>query len=186
MVELRRLLDNRARINERLSELRDTVRVLGRSLHSDKKRTEQLMNALDELSLYTPRLTTAVKDALYWAFASHGHRRLSATDVKQLMEVRRYDFSNCSNSLASVHSTLRRLAKQGEIGFALEKGAAVYFWKGPIAHDRATMLAVDEEQRILMDRKIRERVNQRLEQFSRRRLVLRDLKAKTFTRTETP
>jgi len=177
MAELRHLLDNRTRINERLSELHDTVRALGHSLNNDKKRREQLMNVLDELSLFAPRLTIAVKDALYSAFGSHGHRRLPAIDVKQLMEVRRYDFSNFSNSLASVHSTLRRLANQGEIGSAVEKGRTVYFWNGPIFHDRATMLGVDAGQRVLMDRKIRERVNQRLEEFSRRQSLLRGLRA---------
>jgi hypothetical protein len=177
MAELRHLLDNRTRINERLSELRDTVRALGHSLSNDKKRTEQLMNALDDLSLYAPRLTNAVKDALYWACSSHGHRRLSAIDVKQLMEVRRYDFSDFPNPLASVHSTLRRLANQGEIGSVLEKGVTVYFWNGPIFHDRATMLAVDAEQRVLMDQKIRERVNQRLEEFSRRQRLMPGLRA---------
>jgi hypothetical protein len=176
MAELRHLLDDRARINERLSELRDTVRALGHNLNDDTKRREQLMNVLDELSLFRPRLTTAVKDALYWALGSHGHRKLSATDAKLLMEVRRYDFSNFPNPLASVHSTLRRLANQGEIGSAVEKGRTVYFWNGPIFHDRGTMTAVDAEQRVQMDRKIQERIDQRLEEFSRRQRLLRVLK----------
>ena len=82
IAELRLLLDKRAQINERLSELRDTVRVLARSLDKDKKRREQLMNTLDELSVFTPRLTDAVKDALYSAFDSKGHRKLPAIQVK--------------------------------------------------------------------------------------------------------
>jgi hypothetical protein len=165
MAELRQLLDKRAQINERLSELRETVRVLAQSLDQDSKRREQLMTTLDELSLLAPRLTDAVKDALYSAFDSKGHRKLPAIQVKELMEVRRFDFSNFPNPLASVHSTLRRLADQGSIGSTVQMGSSVYFWKGPHYGARrslANMLAVDAEQRKQMARKIQKRVDQQL------------------------
>lgn len=83
MIEVRRLLDKRAGINKRISELRDTIRVLGHSL--DKKRKEHLMDVLNELSVFAPRLTDAVKDALYSAFNYDGPRQLPAVQVKELM-----------------------------------------------------------------------------------------------------
>lgn len=126
------------------------------------------MRVLDELSAFTPRLTDAVKDALYSAYSQNGHRKLPARDVRLLMEVRGHDFSSFPNPLASVHSTLRRLAAQGDIGSELDRGMTVYFWNGPVLHSVEHMRAVDGVQKIHMDYKIREWVNQRLENASRR------------------
>jgi hypothetical protein len=173
MAELRQLLDKRAQINERLCELRETVCVLAQSLDHDRKRREHLMHTLDELSVFAPRLTDAVKDALYSAFDSRGHRKLPAVQVKELMEVRRFDFSNFPNPLASVHSTLRRLADQGSIGSTVQMGSTVYFWKGPHYGARrslANMLATDAEQRKQMARKIQSRIDQRLMRSGIRRV----------------
>jgi hypothetical protein len=173
MSELRRLLDARAQINERISQLRDTVCALAHSLEQDSRRREQLMHTLDELSAFTPRLTDAVKDALYSAFDSKGHRKLPAIQVKELMEVRRFDFSNFPNPLASVHSTLRRLVDQGSIGSAVQMGSAVYYWKGPHYGARrslANMLATDAEQRKQMAHKIQSRIDQHLSRSGIRRV----------------
>ena len=81
------------------------------------------------------------------------------------MEVRRFDFSNFTNPLASVHSTLRRLADQDSIGSTVQMGSTVYFWKGPHYGARrslANMLATDAEQRLQMDRKISDRIEKSL------------------------
>lgn len=165
IAEIRQLLDKRAKINRRLFELRETVRVLVHSLPQDGKRKEQLMRILDELSVFTPRLTDAVKDALYSAIEFRGHRRLPAIQVKELMEVRHFDFSNFPNPLASVHSTLRRLADQGSIGCAVQMGSTVYFWNGPhhgAPRNLANMLVTDAEQGRQMDLKMRRRIDQHL------------------------
>jgi hypothetical protein len=143
MQELRQLLDTRSRINERISELGETVRVLALSLDQDKKRREQLMDILDKLSVFKPRLTDAVKDALYSAFDSQGHRNLPAIQVKEQMEIRRFDFSNFPHPLASVHSTLRRLADQGSIGSTVRDGVNrvllewASLWRAPKPREHA-------------------------------------------------
>lgn len=173
IAEIRQLLDKRAQMNERLFELRETVRALAHSLNQDRKRKEQLMHTLDELSVFTPRLTDAVKDALYSALNSRGHRRMPAIQVKELMEVRRFDFSNFPNPLASVHSTLRRLADQGSIGSTVRMGATVYFWNGAHYGARrspANMLAQDAEQQQHIARKIQSRIDQRLTKSGIRRM----------------
>ena len=167
------MLDTRSRINERISELGETVRVLALSLDQDKKRREQLIDILDELSVFKPRLTDAVKDALYSAFDSKGHRKLPAIQVKEQMEIRRFDFSNFPNPLASVHSTLRRLADQGSIGSTVQMGSTVYFWNGPHYGARrslANMLATYAEQRQRMGGKIQSRIDQRLSRSGIRRV----------------
>jgi len=163
MLELDLLLEKRALINGRIFELKETVRALGHSV--DDKRREQLMDILEEVGAFSPRLTDAVKDALYSAFNENGHRQLPAIQVKELMEVRRFDFANFPNPLASVHSTLRRLFDQREIGSTMKGGVTLYFWNGPHYGARrglANMLATDAEQRRRMDRKIRERIERRL------------------------
>lgn len=124
------------------------------------------MDVLNELGVFKPRLTDAVKDALYSALDLEGKRRqLPAIQVKDLMEVRRFDFANFPNPLASVHSTLRRLADQSEIGATEKNGVRLYFWSGPHYGARrslANMLATDTEQKRQMDRKIRDRVETKL------------------------
>lgn len=172
MAELRQMLDKRSQINDRIPELRDTVCALARSLGQDKRRREQLMKTLDELNVFAPRLTDAIKDALYSAFSSNGHRKLPAVQVKELMEVRHFDFSSYPNPLASVHSTLRRLADRGAIGCIVQNGSALYFWSGPHYGARkslANMLATDAEQRKQMDRKIQSRIDQHLRRSGIRR-----------------
>ncbi len=159
--ELEKLLRHRSEINGRVAKLREIVIALSKRVGRDRKREETLMRILNELSVFVPRLTDAVKDALY----SAGSRKLPAIQVKEVMEIRGHDFANFTNPLASVHSTLRRLAAQGEIGSGVKNGTTVYWWNGPHYGGReslANMLA-DREQARQMRRKIRSRVELDLE-----------------------
>jgi len=160
-VELGKLLQHRAKINERIAELRDIVIALAKSVGQDKERKERIMRILTELSVFVPRLTDAVKDALYTA----GSRKLPAIQVKELMEDRGFDFSNFTNPLASVHSTLRRLAAQDAIASGMKNDTTVYWWNGPHFGGRdslANMLA-DREQARRMRLKIGARVERELQ-----------------------
>ena len=120
------------------------------------------MKLLEEFSIFAPRLTDAVKDALYSAYSEVGPRRLPAIQVKELLEFRGFDFSGLVNPLASVHSTLRRLASQKMIGVATGKmGETVYWWNGPHYGARASLanvLEVDSRQARGMSGKIRARI----------------------------
>jgi hypothetical protein len=159
--ELEKLLRRRNEIDAELSRLRNVVLVLYEKAGSSKPRKEKLMELFGHLDIGTPRLTDAVKDALY---AADPERRLPAIQVKDLMEIRGFDFADFTNPLASVHSTLRRLAAQGEIGSLAEKGTMTYWWKRPrwgARNSLANMLA-DRDLAKKMDEKIRERVNQNL------------------------
>jgi hypothetical protein len=124
------------------------------------------MQIFEELGVFAPRLTDAIKDALYSAYSETGPRRLPAIQVKELLEVRGFDFSALANPLASVHSTLRRLASQTAIGSATEPGGStIYWWDGPhygASTSLANVLEVDREQARRMQPKIDSRVGESL------------------------
>src|SRR5260370_5842190 len=115
--ELEKLLRHRSEINGRVAKLREIVIALSKRVGRDRKREETLMRILNELSVFVPRLTDAVKDALY----SAGSRKLPAIQVKEVMEIRVHDFATFTNPLASVHSTLGGLAPQGALGWSVCK-----------------------------------------------------------------
>ena len=119
------------------------------------------MEIMDELYVFRPRLTDAAKDALYYA----SPKGLPAIQVKDLMEVRGFDFSAFPNPLASVHSTLRRLTSQGEIAALTNKGATEYRWNGPHYGARSSLanLLSQRATRKQMDSKARARINRLLE-----------------------
>src|SRR5712692_6133667 len=161
MTELRNLLRLRLEINNRIAKLTATALALSRHLGLNDPRRKKLMQIVDELYVFKPRLTDSVKDAVYYA----SPKRLPAVQVKELMEVRGFDFADFANPLASVHSTLRRLASQGEIGTEIEKGFTVYWWKGPHygARNSLANLLSEREVQKQMDVKIRARIDQELE-----------------------
>ncbi len=162
--ELEELLRRRREIDTELSRLRSVILVLYEKAGCSNAREDKLMDLFGQLDVCTPRLTDAVKDALY---AADPKRRLPAIQIKDLMEISGFDFAKFTNPLASVHSTLRRLAAQGEIGSRIEKGTTMYWWNGPrwgARNSLANMLA-DRELAKRMDGKIRERVNRNLASF---------------------
>ena len=165
--EMQNLLGKRADVNGRIYDLRRTILALASHIDHDKMRKEKCMQILAELGIFAPRLTDAIKDALYSAYSQAGPRKLPAIQVKELLEERGFDFSGLVNPLASVHSTLRRLAAQAEIGYVIdERGSTVYWWNGPHYGARtslANVLEVDRQQASRMQPRIRSRVEQRLQ-----------------------
>jgi hypothetical protein len=161
--ELGELLRRRREIDGKISQLRDIILALYKKTGRSKARRGRVMDFFGQLDAGMPRLTAAVKDALYSAHP----RKLPAIQVKELMEVRGFDFVNFANPLASVHSTLRRLAGQAEVGSGSERGVAMYWWRGPhwgARNSLANMLA-DRELSEKMDEKIRARVNHTAARF---------------------
>jgi len=167
--ELRELLRKRSEVNGRISKLAATALALSRQVEPAGRYKEELMDLMDELRIVAPRLTDAVKDAMYYA----SPRKLPADQVKALMELRGFSFSHFSNPLASLHSTLRRLSTQGEVLVERDRGRIVYSWKGPHYGARqslANMLANGDLQK-LMNARIRSSVNSKLEKTSKIRTV---------------
>ncbi len=160
--EMQDLLRHRADVNGRIDDLRRTILALASHVDLNMERKEKLMRIIEELGVFAPRLTDAIKDALYSAYWEAGPRRLPAIQVKELLEVRGFDFSGLVNPLASVHSTLRRLATQKAIGSAQDQaGSTIYWWNGPHYGTRlslANVLELDRKQSGLMQSKIGTRV----------------------------
>jgi len=119
------LVRRRAAIDHRISELRNVVLALYAKTRA-KGQKEKLMTVLGQMDAEGASLTDAVKDALYAA-----DRSLPATQVRDVMELHGFSFAGLVNPLASVHSTLRRLAAQGDIKAATKMGETVYEWSGP-------------------------------------------------------
>lgn len=162
--DLDELLRKRRETDEQISQTRDVILALCRKTGDDHIRREKLMHYLGQLNVDTPKLTDAVKDALY---SADPRRRLPATDVRDVMKVRGFEFANFANPLASVDSTLRRLAAQKVISARPERGTTVYWWNGPRygARNSLANLLADRDQAEHMDGKIQERVDQALKKF---------------------
>lgn len=140
------LLKRRKEIGDQIRTLRRTILALADQLSQDKKREAKLMNILNEIGVFSPRLTDAIKDALYSAYSEVGPRKLPPIQV----------------------STLRRLATQKGIGSEAGKmGEVVYWWSGPHYGARtslANVLETNRQQAREMQTKIAARVRGRIEE----------------------
>jgi hypothetical protein len=158
--EMEGFILQRASLDVRISKLRGTLLAL--SAHLDEDTQMETRDLIRRIPSITPRLTDAVKEGIY----SAGSRHLPAVQVMILLEILGFDFSSFSNPLASIHTTLRRLESQGVLASEERSGTTLYWWKGPRfgARNRQTTMA-DREIAAAVNRKIRERVNKKLEEY---------------------
>lgn len=126
--ELERSLMDREKIDLRILELRDAVFAMAKMLdQGDSRRHRRFDELLAQLRIASPSLTDAVRDAIYYAPG----RKLTALDARDRVVKRNPDLADTPNLLAGVHSTLRRLVRQGELNPpVLTGGATVYSWAG--------------------------------------------------------
>lgn len=161
--EIEALLGRKIKIEAQIRQLRKTIAALSKHISSSNQRETRLMTIFAQLSAPENRLTDAIKDALYSAFTEHGPRKLPPIQVKELLEVRGFDFKDVVNPSANVNSALRRLARQGDIKVGAERdGATVYWLDGPrfgARNSLANVLEIDRQQLRQMDEKIAKRVN---------------------------
>ncbi|MGP8243859.1 MAG: hypothetical protein ACLQVN_04990 [Bryobacteraceae bacterium] len=126
--ELERRLGNRDELDLRILQLRDTMFALAKMLHkNDSMRHQRLNQVLQRLPAGSPNLTAAVRDAVYDASS----RRLTAAEVRDRVAKRSPDLAGNPHLLAAIHSTLKRLERQGEVSSEAPHGAAAYRWNGP-------------------------------------------------------
>jgi hypothetical protein len=126
--ELERQLGCRDELEVRILKLRDTIFALAKMLdENDSTRQTRLNQLLQRLPAGSPNLTDAVRDAVYYAAG----RKLTAADVRDHVAKRSPDLAGNPHLLAAIHSTLKRLERQGEIRSEALDGAAVYCWNGP-------------------------------------------------------
>ncbi len=126
--ELEGRLGYRDELDLKILQLRDTVFALAKMLHkSDSMRHQRLDQLLQRLPAGSPKLTDAVRDAVYYASGCG----LTAAEVRDRVAKRSPDLAGNPHLLAAIHSTLRRLERQGEISSESLNGAAAYQWNGP-------------------------------------------------------
>jgi hypothetical protein len=121
--ESQRLTAERRRIDDRLSELAESVGTLSR------------------LCGLTPTVPWGLTDACRTVLRNAG-QPMTPADVRNRLAVIGFDLSRYANVLAALHTTLKRLAEAGELA-VVETGPrkAAYVWqRGP----DASTLAVQE------------------------------------------
>jgi hypothetical protein len=125
--ELEQALAERATLDSRITECRDAVVALSNLLgQGDPKRRNRFDRLIAALPVATLNLSEAVRDVVYDA-----KRGLTPTEVRDAVVKRSPEFKETMSLLASVHSTLKRLAKQGEIDCQTGDGNFLYTWAGP-------------------------------------------------------
>ena len=97
--EYEQLSKKRARIDDRLAQL------------------VQTMNSLSRLCKLTPTVELGLTDACRMVLKAAGHP-LTAVEIRSQLEAMGFDCSRYSNPLASIHTVLRRLCRSGEASFA--------------------------------------------------------------------
>ena len=112
--EYEQLLTERACIDERLSQL------------------VQTMNSLSRLCKLTPTVELGLTDACRMVLKAAGHP-LTAAEIRGQLETMGFDCFRYSNPLASIHTVLRRLCRSGEASFAKQlHDKPAFSWKPPV------------------------------------------------------
>jgi hypothetical protein len=108
--EYEALSQQRAELDKRLSELHETI------------------GALTRLCGYTPTIPWGLTDAVR-VVLMRADRPMTATDVRDRLQVIGFDSSKYSSILSAVHTILKRLHKAGDTRFvAREPGNHAYQW----------------------------------------------------------
>jgi hypothetical protein len=120
--ELEHLTAERARIDERIAQLSQTV------------------GSLLRLCGYQPTVPLGLTDACRLVLRGVGHP-LTVAEVKAQLGAMGIDLARYENDLAVIHTTLKRLTHSGEIRFVPRTfGKPAYQWA---SHDRPALLSGD-------------------------------------------
>jgi hypothetical protein len=126
--ELGRILNERNGLDVRITELRKTLFGLSNMLREhDEARQERLAMIMAQLPASSQKLTDVVRDVVYYA----GDHKLTAQEIRDSLIERAPEFSEIPQLLATVHSTLKRLTKKGELESKSFREKDVYWWAGP-------------------------------------------------------
>ncbi len=119
--ELAGLLRQRQAIDQKMAQLQPIINHLEGLCRELGDRAARENAAKVEL---TTGLTELARVTLEEAYVP-----LSASELKQRMEVKGFDFSKYSNPLASIHTVLQRLVKSGKVKVVPQKaGKKAYQW----------------------------------------------------------
>lgn len=111
--EYEQLLAERARLDERLAKLAQTI------------------GSLMRLCNLTPTVSLGLTDACRMVLTAAGHP-LSAVEVRAQLEAMGFDLARYTNDLASIHTVLKRLTHAGEADFVPRAhDRPAYRWRTP-------------------------------------------------------
>jgi hypothetical protein len=93
----------------------------------------QTIGSLTRLCGYTPTVSFGLTDGCRMVLRAAGHP-MTATEVRQQLEVMGFDMSKYSNDLAPIHTVLKRLTESGQAEFVARAwGRPSYEWRGAIS-----------------------------------------------------
>jgi hypothetical protein len=106
------LLAERTRLDERLAQLAQTI------------------GSLMRLCDLTPTVSLGLTDACRMVLLAAGGYSLTATEVRQQLEVMGFDVARYANDLASIHTVLKRLHQAGQADLVPRAhGKPAYRWR---------------------------------------------------------
>src|SRR5439155_15436305 len=119
--ELADLLRQRQKVDQKIAQLQPVISHLeGLCKELGEKAAHETATKVQ----LTAGLTELVRVTLEEAFVP-----VSASEVKNRMEAKGFDFSEYSNPLASIHTVLQRLVKGGKVKVVPRKGGRkAYQW----------------------------------------------------------
>jgi len=121
--ELEQSLVDREGLDLRIRKLRDAILALANMLDAhDSARQKRLKQLIRRLPTGSQNLTDAVLDAVYYASS----RKLTAPGVRDHVAKRSPELAENPQLLAAIHSTLKRLERQGELASKTVDGETVY------------------------------------------------------------
>lgn len=124
MAERETLDEKREVLHQRIVKLRGAVRGLARLCDIDDIDEEQRHLFPDEWADTDVGLTDAIRQVL----SSHGEAYLSPVFIRDRLGDVGFDIKTHKNILASIHTVLKRLQRQGEAVPVNREGRTVYRW----------------------------------------------------------
>jgi hypothetical protein len=138
--ELMNKVAEREEVDKRIAELRLLLRSLVRFM-PDQVARQEILDQVADAKRKAPSLTESISGLL-----SQAEGKLTANEIREQLEAGGFDLDEYSQPLATVQSTLQRLADAGKVGrdFGPDK-SVVYVWKKQIP-PRGTLAKAFAEQ----------------------------------------
>ena len=128
---LRKLIEQREKLNLDIERSADYITANANFLPDDER--EEVLEQLAQMVAGPPGFTDAIRMVL----SNNPSHSANAIHVRNLLEKSKFDLSGYSNPLASIHTILKRLAKQGEVTVDVVNGEPFYRWKGDVVKSGA-------------------------------------------------
>jgi cysteinyl-tRNA synthetase len=123
--ELAQLLQDRERTDRRIAQLNIALRSLARLLPPEER--EKLFGELKNARRKAPTLMEAISDVL-----ANSKDWMASNEIREQLENAGFDLSEYSQPLATIFTTLNRLAENGRVKKGQRDKLAIYKWNRPV------------------------------------------------------